>query len=300
MADQAERLRELSRVALSINDNNSAHEERPCARVLAVTSGKGGVGKSSFSVNLALALAGFGKKVLVIDADVGMANIDVMIGCLAQYNLLDIIEGTRSFEEVAITGPRNIKLLPGGSGVKSLVALTSLELQRLINQTAQFERAMDFILLDTGAGMSDNVINFLLSADDILLVTTPEPTSLTDAYAIIKVYSANAGQAKLSLVINRVEDERESASVAAKLGRAANRFLGVDLEPLGYVLEDAAMTASIRSQNPLILQFPSSPAADCINKIAHKIVFGQNPVKDSFVGFFKRLLNVNNIIGTRK
>ncbi|MDR3349665.1 MAG: MinD/ParA family protein [Acidaminococcales bacterium] len=296
MVDQAERLRELSERCIALNEKGG-EPECAAAHVLAIASGKGGVGKSSFAVNLALALANYGKKVLIVDADIGMANIDVMMGLIAKYSLIDIIEGVRSFEEVVVTGPRNIKFLPGGSGIKSLVSLTNLELQRILSQASQFEKAMDFILLDTGAGMGDTVMNFLMAADDILLVATPEPTSLTDAYALIKAYAGNdnAGKAALRLVVNRVGSAAESSVVADKLCKVAVKFLSVQLRQIGYIFEDPAVSQSIRSQRPLLLQSPDSPAAGCIAGIARKLILGFEPAdKKGRYGFFKKFLNINS------
>lgn len=294
MADQAERLRELSQKALTIRSNfNVKAETQQLARVVAITSGKGGVGKSTFTVNLALALANYGKKVLIIDADLGMANIDVMMGCISKYSLFDVISGKLSFEEVVVTGPRNIKFLPGGSGIKSLGNLNSLELQRIMSESMHYEKNTDFILFDTGAGMGSNVLSFLLAADEVLLVTTPEPTSLTDAYSIIKAYAANSGVAPLRLVANRVSSSEESKMVAGKLSKVTNKFLNVNLEEFGYIFEDSAVSLSIRSQYPLLLQFPNSPSATCIESIAHKMIFGSDLVaKNGFSGFFKKLLNI--------
>jgi flagellar biosynthesis protein FlhG len=237
---------------------------------------------------------------MIVDADIGMANIDVMMGCIARYSLLDIIDGSKSFEDVVVTGPRNIKFLPGGSGIRTLHSLTNIELQRLLSQAVQLEKSLDFILFDTGAGMGDNVMSFLMAADDILLITTPEPTSLTDAYAIIKAYSSNSGCAPLKLVVNRAQDGREGSVVADKLCKAANRFLNIDLQKLGYILEDAAISSSIRLQNPLLVQFPNSPAAGCIVNIAHRLAFTQTDVlpqeqaeKSGFSGFFKKFLKIS-------
>lgn len=298
MADQAERLRELSRGSFSphpsVIKNAVMNKAENPAHVIAVTSGKGGVGKSTFTINLALALANYGKKVLIIDADLGMGNIDVMLGCLSSHSMVDIINGVKSFEEVVVTGPNNIKFLPGGSGMRYLVSLDSFDLQRVIGQAAQYETNTDFILLDTGAGLSSNVMNFIMSADDVLLVTTPEPTSMTDAYAIVKAYAANMGTAPLRLVVNRAGDSKESDMVADRLCKVTNRFLNMNIEPLGYILEDSSVMASIRTQNPLLLRNPDSLAANCILNIAHKLVFGSDRVeKTGFSGFFKKFLNIS-------
>ncbi len=289
MADQAEKLRELSRNLYVAEENYIQDVKKSPAHVIAVTSGKGGVGKSSFTVNLALTLANYGKRVLIIDADLGMANIDVIMGCISNYSLLDIITGAHSLEEVIVTGPRNVKFLPGGSGIKALAELSKLELQRVINQIIQYENDTDFIIFDTGAGMGSNVMSFVMAADDVFLVTTPEPTSLTDAYAVVKAYANNNGAAPLRLIVNRAGSVKESNIVADKMRRVTERFLDIELEPIGYILEDQAVARSIRSQNPFVLQFPDSQASKCVDYIAYKLLFGSVKVeKTGISGFFKR------------
>ncbi len=301
MFDQAERLRELSKQAITVNKNPQNLKPNYQPRVIAVTSGKGGVGKSSFTVNLALALANYEKKVLIIDADLGMANIDVMLGCSAKYNMLHIIEGTHTFEEVLVTGPRNIKFLHGGSGIKTLTTLSNMQLQRVINNILNYEEKIDYVLLDTGAGMGENVISFLLAADDIILVTTPEPTSLTDAYAIVKTYANNSGNAPIRLIVNRADGIKEGNIVSEKLGKTISHFLKVNLQNLGYIYEDVCVSSSIKTQNPLLLQFPESPAAKCIINIAHKIAFGSEKIEtNGFSGFLKKFLEKQNFIKFKK
>jgi len=290
--DQAAKLRELSKSALISKYEETTGEERPSAHVIAITSGKGGVGKSSFTVNLALVLASLNKRVLIIDADLGMANVDVMMGCTANYSLLNIINGTHSLEEVIVTGPRNVKILSGGSGIRSLTKLSTIELQRVINQIVQYEKKTDFVLFDTGAGMGENVMSFLLAAEDIILVTTPEPTALTDAYSILKAYLGNKGKASLRLVVNKAGNETESTAITNKLTKVAGKFLNIQLEQLGYIFEDAAVSKSIKQQTPLILESPNSPAAKCITNIAHKLVFGSEKVeKTGISGFIKNFLS---------
>lgn len=290
--DQAAKLRELSKNALISKYEETTDENHASSHVIAITSGKGGVGKSSFTVNLALVLASFNKRVLIIDADLGMANVDVMMGCTANYSLLNIINGTHSLEEVIVTGPRDVKILSGGSGIRSLTKLSTIELQRVINQIVQYEKNTDFVLFDTGAGMGENVMSFLLAAEDIILVTTPEPTALTDAYSILKAYLGNKGKASLRLVVNKAGDEKESSIITDRLTKIADKFLNIQLEQLGYIFEDAAVSKSIKGQVPLVLESPNSPAAKCITNIAHKLVFGSEKVeKTGISGFLKNFLS---------
>ena len=289
MADQAERLRQLSTTAPLINRQS----ERQSARVLAVTSGKGGVGKSNLVVNLALALAEQGQRVLIIDADIGMANVEVILGCPALYSLTHLLNGSRTLEEVVVIGPRNIRFLSGGSGLRELGELNKLDVQRVINQIMFYDQQVDYILFDTGAGIGETVLNFVLAADEVLLVTTPEPTALTDAYALIKTYAYANGQAPIRLVVNRVSDQGEGMAVAEKLMKVAQQFLDFPMDQLGYVLDDSAVGKAIRRQKPLMVQYPDTDAARCIDAIAQRLLYGEMPENlhpSGISGFFRKLL----------
>ncbi len=290
MADQAERLRQLSRESRAAGGGLA---NRTPARVLTITSGKGGVGKSSLVVNLALALANLGQRVLIIDADIGMANVEVIFGCTADYNLSHLLKGSRTLPEVLVTGPRDVRFLSGGSGLRDLREFSKLEVQRVINQIMFYDQQVDYILLDTGAGISSTVLNFVLAADEVLLVTTPEPTALTDAYALIKTFAYAEGQAPIRLVVNRVADQEEGTAVATKLMKVARQFLDLPMEQLGYVLDDTAVGKAIRRQNPLLIQYPDADAARCIEAIAERLLYGrtqQTMPSSGISGFFRKLL----------
>lgn len=290
MADQAERLRQLSKQTRAAA---SGEGQRTPARVLTVTSGKGGVGKSNLVVNLALALANLGQRVLIIDADIGMANVEVIFGCSADYNLSHLLNGSRTLQEVMVTGPRDVRFLSGGSGLRDLGEFSKVEVQRVLNQIMFYDQQVDYILLDTGAGISSTVLNFVLAADEVLLVTTPEPTALTDAYALLKTFAYAEGRSPIRLVVNRVADEEEGAAVAANLTKVAKKFLDLPLEQLGYVLDDAAVGKAVRRQNPLLMQYPDANAARCIEAIAERLLYGQAQQampSSGISGFFRKLL----------
>ena len=234
-------------------------------RVVAITSGKGGVGKTNIAVNLAIALRDKGYRVLVIDADLGMANVDVMLGTSSRRHLLDLLRPEVKLDDVIV------------------------ELQQKLADCAA--RA-DVILVDTGAGLGRNVMDFILAADEVILVTTPEPTSLTDAYAVMKAYSIYAAQKNLRLVINRVYEPKESREVALKLQRAAEKFLHMPVDCLGYVFEDASVTKAVRRQQPLIKAAPASAAARCIDALAEAIITGEEmKVKRGWKGFLQQIFN---------
>lgn len=202
MSDQAEKLRQMT--LNSSTPKSPIIKQSLKSRVITVTSGKGGVGKTNFTVNLALALAALGQKVLVIDADLGMANVEVVLGCSASYSILNLLENGLKLTDVVAEGPRGIKFMAGGSGIYHLANLSDAHLKHIVSQISLFDHWADFVLIDTGAGLSRNVLNFVMAADEVIIITTPEPTAITDAYAMMKAYAGQNGVAPLRLVVNRI------------------------------------------------------------------------------------------------
>lgn len=241
-------------------------------RVIAVTSGKGGVGKTNFTVNLGIALAKRGKQVLVLDTDIGLANVDVILGLSPEYDLSHVIAGQRDVSEIIYEGPAGLKLIAGGSGFQDIVNLNELQLARFLNALEALDGTADIILLDTGAGISKSVLNFVLAADEIVVVTTPEPTALTDAYAIIKIIVRRRPGAHLKLITNRALTPKDGQAAADRLATASERFLGAKLEFLGPVMDDEAVSRSVRVQTPFLINAPNSPAAACINRVADTLL----------------------------
>ena len=261
-------------------------------RVIAVTSGKGGVGKTNITVNLAIALKRRGHRVLVIDADLGMANVDVMLGTASRRHLLDLLRPEVKLDDVIVETPHGIQYISGGSGIEKALEYDHAEKLLLQQKLADCAARADLILVDTGAGLGRNVMDFILAADEVLLVTTPEPTSLTDAYAVMKAYSIYAAQKNLRLIINRVYEQKESREVAAKMQRAAEKFLHMPVDCLGYVFEDTAVTKAVRRQTPLIKAEPNTPAARCIDALAEALVTGEEMhVKRGWKGFLQQIFN---------
>ena len=211
--DQAERLRKL----VEKKPEATLPQVNGNARVIAVTSGKGGVGKTKLTVNLAIALRETGSRVLILDADLGMANVDIVLGSTSKKFLLNLLEDGVELADVLVHGPYGIKFIPGGSGIEKAQTLEDEQQRVLLEKLSGVGELADIILIDTGAGLGKNVMDFILAADEVLLVTTPEPTSLTDAYAVMKAYSRYAEHPSLQLVVNRVYDDRESREVTAKL-----------------------------------------------------------------------------------
>ncbi len=293
MQDQATRLRQLvgdkTEYKTLVTEDNSA-SLRAGAKVLAVTSGKGGVGKTNITVNLAIALKRAGKKVLVIDADLGMANVDVVLGSRSHKHLLNLLEDGVELNNVLINGPYGVKYISGGSGIEKAIDF-SME-QRQMQKLAACGSQADIILLDTGAGLGKNVMDFVLAADEVLLITTPEPTALTDAYAMMKAYSMYAKEKNLRLIINRVYDEQESKDVAAKLKQTAERFLQMPIDCLGYVYEDSAVMRSVRQQTPFLVANANCTAAKCIEALAASLLYGREmTVKRGWKGFLQEIFH---------
>ena len=291
MSDQAEKLRQMTLRSPSIPISPIIKQSAK-TRVITVTSGKGGVGKTNFTVNLALALAAFDKKVLVIDADLGMANVEVVLGCSASYNILNLLEDGLQITDIATEGPRGIKFMAGGSGIYHLANLSDAHLQHIVNQISLFDNWADFILIDTGAGISRNVLNFVMAADEVIIITTPEPTAITDAYAMVKAYAGQKGTAPLKLVVNRIIDRDEGQVVVDKLMRVSQRFLEVAIEHLGYVYEDRNMVKAVKSQIPLLIAFPEAISSRCIENIAKKVLYDKNMQQRprGIKGFFNKFL----------
>lgn len=293
MRDQAEKLRQMAQETYRTSNRHIIKRDS-AARVITVTSGKGGVGKTNFTVNLALALSiNYGKKVLIIDADLGLANIDIVLGSSAPYNILNLIENGLSINDIIMEGPNNVKFISGGSGIYNLANLDEQQLQYFISQLTLLDSWADIILVDTGAGINRNVLNFVMAADEVIIVTTPEPTSVTDAYAMLKVYAGHHGNSTVRLVVNRVADVEEAQTVADKLVNVAFRFLGLPMNSLGYVYDDRNVTKAVKSQVPFLLSYPHSASSRCIEQIAHRLLFDQDMQKSTGIkGFLHRFLEI--------
>src|SRR5665648_177706 len=258
MRDQATVLREL----VSKRDNNGK------MRVLAVTSGKGGVGKTNFTVNLALALSDYGQRVIILDGDLGLANVDIAFGLSAQYTIEHLLSGEKTIEQIMLTGPRGIGIIPGGSGVQALANLERDKLTNVIANLGRLEKMADLLIIDTGAGLGHTVLNFLKAADDIIMVTTPEPTALTDAYGLLKTLKKEAGEVPIHVVINRVRNETDAQATFKRLETAVHKFLDGSIKLMGWVYDDPLVGRSVMQLEPLGISFPESPAYKCIQWIA--------------------------------
>ncbi len=256
-------------------------------QVISVTSGKGGVGKTSIVVNMAILLSSMGKKVLVFDADLGLANIDVMLGLSAKYNINHLIQGDCSIEDILIEGPAGIIILPASSGIQELSALSYEQQLTIINALDNFQGDFDYMLVDTGAGISENVMYFNSAAQRIIVVVTPEPTSLTDAYALIKVMRTRFNIKRFEIIINNVLSTYEGKDVIKKLIFACDKFFGdIALDMLGSIPHDSTIPESIREQRAFVEINPGSEASRRLAAIVKRIDSINAPLESGTLQFF--------------
>ncbi|MBI3892988.1 MAG: MinD/ParA family protein [Candidatus Wallbacteria bacterium] len=261
------------------------------ARVITVTSGKGGVGKSSLVANLAVAMTRLGKSVLAFDADLGMANLDVLFGVRPQYTLYHVLKGKRDLPGILVGGPPGVKFIAGGSGMAELADLDPATMETLLASLRRLETYSDVLLIDTGAGLSRNVLSFVRAADEVLLVTTPEPTAMADAYGVLKTLALEGPQVpRTSLVVNKVRDPEEGLLVARRFIKVAREHLQLKVDYAGFVLEDENVSLSVRRQKPVVMLYPNSYASVCINNIVAGLFDSPPPeIPANRPGFIERL-----------
>ncbi|MEW6172057.1 MAG: MinD/ParA family protein [Bacillota bacterium] len=286
--DQAHKLRTL--VNKFLPPQSRSHVTGP--RVITVTSGKGGVGKTNVVVNLGLILARSGRRVLLFDADLGLANIEVMLGITPPYTLYEFLYGNKSMEEVVYTDQNGLQIISGGSGICELAQLDSIQRQRILKLLPYLRARTDFVLVDTGAGISRDVLGFVAAAEEVVIVITPEPTSLTDAYSLIKVLARFKVHSEARLVVNRAHDKQEALQAASKLQLVCSKFLDFKLSYLGEIPEDAAVGQSVKDQKPLVLSQPHSAASKSLNQIASRLVEGRECNPEAAGRFLHRLLRL--------
>jgi flagellar biosynthesis protein FlhG len=240
-------------------------------RVFAITSGKGGVGKTNIVANLGYALTRLGKKVLIFDADLGLGNLDVMLGIAPRFNLSHVISGEKHIDEILIEGPGSMQILPAASGIQELTRLTSEQKRQVLSDLDQLMAPIDVLLIDTAAGISSNVLYFNVAAQEIMVVVCPEPASITDAYALMKVLALNYAKKKFCLLVNQVQNPEEGHDVYRQLSMVTDKFLSISLEYMGYVLSDKNLTRSVRRQRVAGEMFPQSEASRCFATLARKV-----------------------------
>ena len=284
--DQAEQLRRLV---------NKQGRPQTAARVITVTSGKGGVGKSSIAVNLAIQMRRMGKRVIIFDADFGLANIEVMLGVRPQYNLADLMFRGKTLTEIITEGPEGIGFISGGSGIQELTKMTKEQVISLTGKLVELDAMADVIIVDTGAGIADNVLEFVTACNEVLLVATTEPTSITDAYALLKALNRRAGfsreRTSIKMISNRVSSEAEGKNLFEKMSIVVDKFLNIQPELLGMIPQDDQMSKAVMLQKPITVAYPNSAAAKALETIAYKLCNEQEPeTKKGITGLFSDLI----------
>ncbi len=285
MIDQAESLRR------SMGKQNQGSKK---TRVIAVSSGKGGVGKTNFAVNMGIAFSQLGRKVIVMDADLGLANVNVCLGIVTKYNLLQLIKKQKTMRDIIMNTNYGIQIVGGASGFSKIANLTDEERTQFIEEIASLDYA-DIIIIDTGAGVSHNVLSFILAADETIIVTTPEPTAITDAYGIIKIIATeiNNPNMELKLVVNRVSSNLEGRRVAERVVSIANQFLNIKVDNLGMIFDDPIVSQAVIKQTPFIVLDPNSKASMSVKSIVSRLEGIEFKEGGGIKDFVNRLMKQN-------
>jgi flagellar biosynthesis protein FlhG len=260
-------------------------------KILAVTSGKGGVGKTNVVANLSVSLSELGKKIVVLDADFGLANIDVLLGLTPRYHLGHVLFGNKTLSEIMVQGPKGIRIIPASSGLQRMSELTLAQRNHLVESFANLDCDTDYFIIDTAAGISRNVIHFLLSAQEVIVVSAPEPTAIVDAYAVIKIILAEDHKKPIQVLINSVEHAEDAHEVYCQINSVVKRFLNREIDYLGHIERDAHVAQAVRSQMVVTHRFPNAPASRCFRELARRVVQqeGRTTLPEGLV--WEKLLN---------
>ncbi len=265
-------------------------------RTIAITSGKGGVGKTNIATNLAILFRRYKKRVLLVDLDLGLANIDILLGLHPEYTLQDVIEDRKEMKDVIIQGPDGILIVPSSSGVEELTHLSEEQKMRLYKGLGQLDGEVDIVIVDTGAGISPNVLSFVLASNEILLVTTPEPTAMTDAYAMIKVLSRRRKDLNIRLIVNHSGSREEAELTMKKLISVARRFLDINVQYLGYLLHDPNVPIAARRQKSFVKEYPNTIATSCLSNMVASFLSVDNGAQALGIeDYFKRITSEKRI-----
>lgn len=286
--DQATQLRNIVK---------AGQASRPLARVITVTSGKGGVGKSNTAINLAIQFRKMGQRVIILDADFGLANIEIMFGAVPKHNLYDLIYQGKNIKDIITWGPMEVGFISGGSGIAGMANLSRDYLTYIIQNLAQLDAITDIIIIDTGAGISDAVLEFLVASGEILLVTTPEPTSITDSYSLLKALNRhprfNSEMSIIKVIANKVNSKEEGQTLFNKLNAVVSRYLKIPIHYLGSISQDQQLVKAVMQQSPVSIQNPTSKSAMDYEEIAARLMnkeLNKNVVKRGMAAFFSHIV----------
>ncbi|MCH5257406.1 MAG: MinD/ParA family protein [Lachnospiraceae bacterium] len=288
--DQAEQLRNIIKA--------SSQPQRPLARVITVTSGKGGVGKSNTAINLAIQFKKLGQRVIILDADFGLANIEIMFGAVPKHNLYDLIYQGKNIKDIITWGPMDVGFISGGSGIAGMSNLSIDYLTYIIKNLAQLDEMADIIIVDTGAGISDAVLEFLIASGEILLVTTPEPTSITDSYSLLKALNRHPRYTKesseIKVIANKVSSGQEGRDLFEKLDTVVTKYLKLPITYLGMVPQDTQLSKAVMQQMPVSIQNPESKSAQAYEMMAAKLMnkeYSKTVTKRGMAAFFSHIIS---------
>lgn len=289
--DQAEQLRNIIKM--------NHIRQRSTARVITITSGKGGVGKSNVAINLGIQLKKMGLRVIILDADFGLANIEVMFGTIPKYNLRDAMEGKKNLREIITQGPMGVQFISGGNGVEGLANLNKVQLFNLLRGMEQLDELADVILIDTAAGISDSVLEFVAAGSEVLLVTTPEPTSITDSYSLLKALSNYSGfstkNTEIKIIANKVSNRVEGRNLYTKLNLVTERFLEMSLGFLGAIPMDEQITKAVMKQSPISISYPNAKAAKAFERLSAQLTGTTTENRKSLAEVFSSYFNRKSI-----
>ncbi len=285
VADQAQKLREI------------VWRARNAARVIAVTSGKGGVGKTNTSVNLAIALAARNHRVILIDADLGLANVEVLLGLGSLYNLEHVIDGEKRMSEILVRAPGGMFVVPGSSGLAQIADLNTAGRENLIEGLREVQQQADYIIIDTMAGIGRNAVSFAAAADEVLLISTPEPSSIVDAYAMLKTIHTRREDAVVRLMVNMAANQAQATAVANKLANVTHQYLAQNLCYLGFLPRDPHVSQAVMQSKPFFVAYPNAPVTKYMQLLANRIDHQQATAEPAKEGFLKRFAQSVGLAG---
>lgn len=276
----------------TVNSTGSLFKgKEPRPKIIAVTSGKGGVGKTNVAANLAVSLSELDKKVVVLDADFGLANLDVLLGLTPRYHLGHVLYGNKSLSEVMVQGPGGIQIIPASSGLQRMSDLTMAQRNHLVESFALLDLDTDYFIIDTAAGISRNVIHFLMSAHEVIVISSPEPTAIVDAYAVIKIILAEDHKKNVQVVINSVDSADDAPEIFCQINSVVKQFLNREIAYLGHIERDAHVSKAVRSQMLVTHRYPNAPASVCFRNLARRVARQEGSMQTSDGLVWEKLLN---------